>query len=86
MQGCMYSKYILFIINVLFLIHVMNFQPHYFSLQCHMILQKSFLYADMLLKDHFLLFSMLKLKASKKLNIFLEIMMLVFLFLFFFSG
>ncbi len=33
---------------------------HYSSLQCHMILQKSFQYADLLLKVHFLLLSMLK--------------------------
>ncbi len=37
-----------------------NFQHHYFSLQCHMILQKSFWYADVVLKKHFLLLSMLK--------------------------
>ncbi len=38
----------------------LNFQHHYSSLQCHMILQKSFLYADLLLKKHFLLLLMLK--------------------------
>ncbi len=32
-----------------------NFQHHYSSLQCHMILQKSFWFADLLLKKHFLL-------------------------------
>ncbi len=30
----------------------LNFNSHYSSLQCHMILQKSFWYADMLLKKH----------------------------------
>ncbi len=33
---------------------------HYSSLQCHVILQKSFWYADLLVKKHFLLLSMLK--------------------------
>jgi len=28
----------------------LTFQNHYFSLQCHMILQKSLLYADLVLK------------------------------------
>ncbi len=43
----------------------LNFQHHYSGLQCHMILQKSFEYVDLLLKTHFLLISMLK-------NIFVE--------------
>ncbi len=30
------------------------------SLKCHLILQKSFVYADLVLKKHFLLLSMLK--------------------------
>ncbi len=38
----------------------MNFQHHYSSLQCHMILQKSFQYADLVLKKHFWLLSALK--------------------------
>ncbi len=38
----------------LFLWSKLNFQYHYSSLQCHMILQKSFKYADLLLKKHFL--------------------------------
>ncbi len=38
----------------------LNFQHHYFGLQCHMILQKSYYYADLLLKKHFLLLSMIK--------------------------
>jgi len=38
----------------------LNFQHHYSGLQCHMILQKSLLYADLVLKKHFLLSSMLK--------------------------
>ncbi len=36
-----------------------NVQHHYFSLQCHMILQKSFKYADLVLKKKILLLSML---------------------------
>jgi len=36
------------------------FQHHYSSLQCHMTLQKSFQYADLLLKAHFFTLSMLK--------------------------
>ncbi len=32
----------------------LNFQHHYSSLHCHMIHQKSFEYADLLLKKHFL--------------------------------
>jgi len=31
----------------------LNFQHHYSSLQCHMILQKSLKYGDLLLKRHF---------------------------------
>ncbi len=38
----------------------LNFQHHNSSLQCHMILQKSFWYADLLLKKHYLLLSILK--------------------------
>ncbi len=37
----------------------MNIQHHYSSLQCHVILQKSFYYADLLLKKHLLLLSLL---------------------------
>ncbi len=37
------------------------FQHHYSSLQCHMILQKSFWYSDLLRKKHFLLLSRLKI-------------------------
>ncbi len=39
---------------------MLNYQHHYSSLQCHMILQKSFKYADLLLKKHLWLLSMLK--------------------------
>jgi len=46
----------------------LNFQHHYSSLQCHMILQKSFWYADLLLKKHFLLM----LKTVLLLNTFKE--------------
>ncbi len=38
----------------------LNFQHHYSSLQSHMSPQKLFEYADLLLKKHFLLLSMLK--------------------------
>ncbi len=31
----------------------LNFQHHYSSFQCHMILQKSFKYVDLGLKKHF---------------------------------
>jgi len=34
----------------------LNIQHHYFSLQCHMILQKSFRYRDLLLNKHFSVF------------------------------
>ncbi len=49
-----------------------NFQHHYSSLQCHMILQKSFRYADLMLKKQhlLLLFSMLKIVVL--INIFVE--------------
>ncbi len=47
-----------------------HFQHHYFSLQCHMIFQKSFEYADLLLMKHSLLLSMLKTVVL--LNIFVE--------------
>ncbi len=40
-------------------IKMFAFFQHYYSLQCHTILQKSFQYADLVLKKHFLL-SMLK--------------------------
>ncbi len=43
---------------------------HYSGLQCHMILQKSFLYANLLPKEHFLVFSILKTVVL--LNIFVE--------------
>jgi len=33
----------------------LKFQHHYSSLQCHMILQKSFEYADLMRRKHFLL-------------------------------
>ncbi len=39
---------------------MLNYQHHYSSLKCHMILQKSFKYADLLLKKHLWLLSMLK--------------------------
>ncbi len=45
---------------------------NYSSLQCHMILQKSFLYADLLLKKHFLILKVLK--TIVLLNIFGKIM------------
>jgi len=60
-------------------IHViskLSFQHHYTSLQCHMILQKSFLYADLLLRKHFLLLSMLKTVVL--LNSFVETMIHLF--------
>ncbi len=37
------------------------YADHYSSLQCHMILQKSFSYADLVLNKHVLLLSMLKM-------------------------
>ncbi len=37
---------------------LLSFQHHYFSLQCHIIIQKSFSHDDLMLKKHFL--SMLK--------------------------
>jgi len=43
-----------------------NFQHHYSSLQCHMILQKSFQYADLLLKKDFSLLSVLCSFISSK--------------------
>ncbi len=39
----------------------LNFQHHYSSLQCHMILQKSFKYADLVPKKHLLLLLMSKI-------------------------
>ncbi len=39
----------------------MQIITHYSSLQCHMILQKSFSYADLVLNKHVLLLSMLKM-------------------------
>ncbi len=53
----------------------MIFGSHYFSLQCYMILQKSFWYADLLLKKHLLLLS--KLKTVVLLNIVVETFMYV---------
>ncbi len=47
-----------------------HFQHHYFSFQCHMIFQKSFECADLLLMKHSLLLSMLKTVVL--LNIFVE--------------
>ncbi len=47
----------------------LNFQHHY-SLRCHMIHQKSFYYADLMLKKHLLLLSMLKTVAL--LNFFVK--------------
>jgi len=32
-----------------------NFQPHYSSLQCQMILQKSLKYANLMLKKHIII-------------------------------
>ncbi len=43
-----------------FLMVKLNFQHHYSSLQCHMILQNHSKIADLLLKEHSLLLSMLK--------------------------
>ncbi len=43
-----------------FLWSKLNFQDHYSGLQCHMILQKSFKYTDLLFKKHFWLLSILK--------------------------
>jgi len=54
----------------------LNFQHHYSSLQCHMTIQKSFSYVDLVLKKHFLLLS--------TLNIFVETM-IHFFFLDFFD-
>ncbi len=48
----------------------LNFQHHYSSLQCHMILQKSFIYADLVIKKHLLL--LLMLKTVVPLNIFVK--------------
>jgi len=48
----------------------MCFQHHYSSLQCLMILRKSFDYASLVLKEHFLL--VLMLKTVVLLNIFVE--------------
>jgi len=45
----------------------LNFQHHYSSLQCHMILQKSFEYDDLLLKKYFFM-----LKTCVLRNNFLE--------------
>ncbi len=54
----------------LFLWSKLNFQQHYSSLQCHMIFQKSFWYADLMLKKNFWLLPMLK--TVLLLNIFVE--------------
>ncbi len=56
----------------LFLWSKMYFQHHYSSLQCHMILQISLSYADVLLKKHFWLLWMLKTVVL--LHIYLETM------------
>ncbi len=48
----------------------LNFQHHYSS---HMIFQKSFLFADLVLKKHFLVLSMLN--KTVLLNIFVETML-----------
>ncbi len=40
-----------------------EFSHHYYSLQCHVILQKSFYYADFVLKKHSL-FLLSKLKTA----------------------
>jgi len=55
-------KTVVFYFNImyLFLWSKLNFTHHYSSLQCHMILQKSFWYDDLMLKKHFSLLSMLK--------------------------
>ncbi len=47
---------------------------HYSSLQCHTILQKSFQYADLVLKKHLFLLAMMK--TGVQFNIFEEIMIL----------
>ncbi len=39
----------------------MQIITHYSSLQCHIIFQKSFSYADLVLNKHVLLLSMLKI-------------------------
>jgi len=46
----------------------LNFQQHHSSIQCHMVLQKSFKYADLLLKKESFL---LMLKMVMLLDIFL---------------
>ncbi len=54
----------------------LNFSYHYSSLQCHMIPQKSFSYADLVLNKHFLLLPMLKTVVL--FNIFLKTVMRFF--------
>jgi len=49
----------------------MNFQHHFSSLQCHVILQKSFWYADLVLKKHFVWISMMQ--TVMLLNVFVVI-------------
>ncbi len=51
---------------------------HFTSLQCHIILQKSFWYADLLLKKHFLLLSYYQWWK--------QLCCLIFLWIFFFCG
>ncbi len=54
----------------------LNIQCHFSSLQCHVILQKSFYYAELLLKKHFLLLS--NLKRVVQCNVFVETINLFF--------
>ncbi len=56
--------------NELDLVNLTDFQHQYSSLQCHMILQKSFYADDLLLKKQLLL--LLILKTVVLLNIFME--------------
>ncbi len=53
-----------------------NFQHDFSSLQCNMILQKSFKYADLVLKKHFFILVMLKMVVL--LNILIGTMMHLF--------
>ncbi len=52
----------------------LNFQHHHLSLQCHIIFQKSFYYANLLLKNLFYLFLSVLKTAVVLLNIFMETM------------
>jgi len=54
------------------------FRRHYFSLQCHIILQKSLLFVELMHKNHFLLLSIVKTVVL--LNIFLESMIFFMIF------